>query len=71
MAPPNKRLKLTRHSSLQISVLPFGHEFKRFQLSGHRGRQLSREPLGGNRAPLRNRRKPATCTSAQRGGFDR
>jgi tetratricopeptide (TPR) repeat protein len=28
-------------------VLPFGHETKRFQLPGHLGRQLSREPLGG------------------------
>jgi GNAT superfamily N-acetyltransferase len=45
--PPNKRLKLTGHRALQISVLPSGHEIKRFQLSGHLGRQLSREPLGG------------------------
>ena len=43
----NKRLKLTGHRALQISVLPFGHEIQRFQLPGHRGRQLSREPLGG------------------------
>ena len=48
--PPNKRLKLTGHSSLQISVLPSGHETRRFQLPGHRGRQLSREPLGGREA---------------------
>jgi hypothetical protein len=45
--PPNKRLKLTGHRALQISVLPSGHEIKRFQLPGHLGRQLSREPLGG------------------------
>jgi len=45
-AQPNK-LKLTGHRALQISVLPFGHEIKRFQLPGHQGRQLSREPLGG------------------------
>jgi hypothetical protein len=45
--PPNKRLKLTGHSSLHVSVLPFGHDTKRFQLPGHLGRQLSREPLGG------------------------
>jgi hypothetical protein len=29
-------------------VLPFGHETRRFQLPGHPGRQLSREPLGGS-----------------------
>jgi len=46
-APSNKRLKLTGHRALQISVLPFGHETKRFQRPGHLGRQLSREPLGG------------------------
>jgi hypothetical protein len=46
-APPNKRLKLTGHRALQTSVLPFGHETRRFQPPGHRGRQLSREPLGG------------------------
>jgi len=46
--PPNKRLKLTGHRALQISVLPSGHEIQRFQLPGHRGRQLSREPLGGS-----------------------
>jgi hypothetical protein len=40
-----KRLKLTGHRAFQISVLPFGHETKRFQLPGHLGRQLSREPL--------------------------
>jgi len=34
-APPNKRLKLTGHRALQISVLPFGHENKWFQPSGH------------------------------------
>jgi len=34
-----------------MSVLPFGHETRRFQLSGHRGRQLSREPLGGVMEP--------------------
>jgi hypothetical protein len=44
----NKRLKLTGHRALQISVLPFGRETKRFQLPGHQGRQLSREPLGRN-----------------------
>ena len=27
-------------------MLPFGNETKRFQLPGHLGRQLSREPLG-------------------------
>jgi hypothetical protein len=42
-----KRLKLTGHRALQISVLPSGHETKRFQLPGHLGRQLSREPLDG------------------------
>jgi hypothetical protein len=42
-----KRLKLTGHRALQISVLPFRHETKRFQRPGHQGRQLSREPLGG------------------------
>jgi methyltransferase (TIGR00027 family) len=47
--PPNKRLKLTGHRTLKNSVLPFGHETKRFQLPGHLGRQLSREPLGGDR----------------------
>jgi hypothetical protein len=47
--PPNKRLKLTGHRALQISVLPSGHEIKRFQRPGHQGRQLSREPLGGTR----------------------
>ena len=46
-APSNKRLKLTGHRALQTSVLPSGHETKRFQLPGHLGRQLSREPLGG------------------------
>jgi len=29
-----KRLKLTGHRALQISVLPFGHEIQRFQLRG-------------------------------------
>ena len=42
-----KRLKLTGHRALQISVLPSGHEIRRFQLPGLLGRQLSREPLGG------------------------
>jgi len=42
-----KRLKLTGHRALQISVLPSGHKITRFQLPGHQGRQLSREPLGG------------------------
>ncbi len=45
--PPNKRLKLTGHRALQISVLPSCHEIQRFQLPGHLGRQLSREPLDG------------------------
>jgi hypothetical protein len=44
---PNKRRKLTGRRALQISVLPSGHEIKRFQLPGHLGRKLSREPLGG------------------------
>ena len=48
-APPNKRLNLTSHRALQISVLPSGHEIKRFQLPGHLGRQLSRDPLCGAR----------------------
>jgi hypothetical protein len=48
--PPNKRLKLTGHRALQISVLPSRHEIMRFQLPGHQGRQLSREPLGGTSA---------------------
>jgi hypothetical protein len=48
-----KRLKLTGHRALQISVLPSGHEIKRFQLPGHLGRQHSREPLDGtNQLPL-------------------
>jgi hypothetical protein len=45
---PNKRLKLTGHSSPLSTVLLFGIETKRFQLPGHPGRQLSREPLGGS-----------------------
>jgi hypothetical protein len=53
LLPPNKRLKLTGHRALQISVLPSGRETKRFQLSGHRGRQLSREPLGGQQTTRR------------------
>jgi hypothetical protein len=44
--PPNNRLKLHGHHALQIFVLPSGHENRRFQLPGHLGRQLSREPLG-------------------------
>jgi hypothetical protein len=36
-----KRLKLTGHRSLQISVLPSGHEIKRFQLPGHRAGSLA------------------------------
>ena len=51
-APPNKRLKLTGHRALQISVLPSGHEIKRLQLPGHLGRQLSREPLDGTNQSL-------------------
>jgi hypothetical protein len=47
-----KRLKLTGHRALQISVLPFGHETGRFQLLGHRARQLSRDPLGGSPVDL-------------------
>jgi len=38
-------------------VLPFGHETKRFQLPGHLGRQLSREPLGGTSIPTRGQQK--------------
>jgi protein-S-isoprenylcysteine O-methyltransferase Ste14 len=30
-------------------LLPSGHEIKRFQLPGHLGRQLSREPIGGGK----------------------
>jgi hypothetical protein len=48
LKPPDKRLKLTGNPALQIFVLPFRHETKWFQLPGHPGRQLSREPLGGN-----------------------
>ena len=53
--PPNKRLKLTGHRALQISVLPFGHETRRFQRPGHLGRQLSREPLGRMKTPRDSR----------------
>jgi hypothetical protein len=48
LKPPDDRLKLTGNPTLQISVLPFRHETEWFQLPGHPGRQLSREPLGGN-----------------------
>ena len=44
---PNKRLKLAGHSSPLSAVVPLGNETRRFQPAGHRGRQLSREPLGG------------------------
>jgi hypothetical protein len=61
--PPNKRLKLTGHRALQISVLPFGHEITRFQLPGHRGRQLSREPLGSTGlCPMTSWREMAAFT---------
>jgi len=53
-APPNKRLKLTGHSSPLSAVVPLGNETRRFQPAGHRGRQLSREPLGGSRNMMRN-----------------
>jgi hypothetical protein len=36
-----KRLKLTGHRALQISVLPSGHETKRFQPAGHRAGSLA------------------------------
>ena len=56
--PPNKRLKLTGHRAFQISVLPFGHEIRRFQLPGHLGRQLSREPLGSS---MSQAARPLVC----------
>jgi len=34
------------------SLLPFGHETRRFQRPGHRAKQLSREPLGGGEAGM-------------------
>jgi hypothetical protein len=48
--PPNKRLKLTCHSSLLPPVLLSGGIIRRFQLPSHRGRQLGREPLGVTRS---------------------
>jgi hypothetical protein len=63
---PNKRLKLTGHRAPHISVLPFGHETKRFQLPGHLGRQLSREPLGGADV----RAKPAGTSRQSKLGLD-
>ena len=55
-APSNKRLKLTGHRALQISVLLSGHETKRFQLPGHLGRQLSRQAVRRrNEVPLQYR----------------
>jgi len=38
---------LTGHRAFQTTVVSSGHEFKRFQRRGHRGRQLGRQPLGG------------------------
>jgi hypothetical protein len=39
--PPNKRLKLTGHSSPLSAVVPLGNETKRFQPAGHRAGSLA------------------------------
>jgi len=40
-APPNKRLKLTGHSSPLSAVVPWGNETRRFQPAGHRAGSLA------------------------------